>query len=132
MTLPVTSFYAASLALLFLYLSARVIRRRYADRIALGTGGRPELERAMRVQANFAEYAPLALLLLLLAESARCPAWALHLAGLALLLGRALHAYGVSQTVEDLRFRGAGMTATFAVMASLALYLLARVALAGG
>jgi uncharacterized membrane protein YecN with MAPEG domain len=35
--------------------------------LRFGTGGKPELERAARIHENFAEYAPLALLLMLLA-----------------------------------------------------------------
>ena len=56
--------YAALLALLFVALSWRTIglRRRYC--VAVGDGGQPELLRAMRVHANFAEYVPLALLLI--------------------------------------------------------------------
>ncbi|ACK49675.1 membrane-associated protein in eicosanoid and glutathione metabolism (MAPEG) [Methylocella silvestris BL2] len=128
---PVTSFYAGLLALLFIYLSYRVIARRYAARVSIGVGGDPGLERAARVQANCAEYAPMALLLMLLAETSHCPIWAMHLAGLTLLGGRALHAYGVSQPKENLRFRAAGMSMTFFVLAALALFLIVR-ALAHG
>lgn len=126
MSAPITSLYAALLAPLYLFLSYRVIRQRYAGKVAIGMGGRPALERAARVHANFAEYAPFALLLMLLAETGRCPPFALHAAGLALLAGRAAHAYGVSQENEDLRFRTAGIATTFTVIGALALFLLAR------
>ncbi|PNG25248.1 MAPEG family protein [Methylocella silvestris] len=126
MIAPVTSFYAGLLALLFIYLSYRVIARRYAARVSIGAGGDPALERAARVQANCAEYAPMALLLMLLAETSHLPFWAMHLAGLTLLIGRSLHAYGVSQQKENFRFRSAGMTMTFLVLAALALFLIVR------
>ncbi|WP_395665687.1 MAPEG family protein [Methylocella sp.] len=125
MVAPVTSFYAGVLAILFIGLSLRVIRERHRVRAAIGAGGDPMLERAARVQANFAEYTPFALLLLLLAEIAYVPAFGLHLAGIALLVGRGLHAFGVSQPREDLRLRLVGMCLTFAVIIGLALILLA-------
>jgi uncharacterized membrane protein YecN with MAPEG domain len=108
--------YAALLALLFCALSARVIRLRRAARVAIGAAGDKTLERAMRVQANFAEYAPLALLLLLLVEMRGGWPALVHAMAAALLLGRAVHAYGVSQDREDFRLRVAGMTLTFAVL----------------
>jgi len=74
----------------------------------------------MRVQANFAEYVPFALLLMALAESLHTWTWFLHLLGLALLLGRLSHAYGVSQSTETFSFRISGMAATFAVIGAAA------------
>ncbi len=64
----VTALYAALLALLLVYLSARVIGRRRALRIGMGEGDDPLLARWIRAQANLAEYAPLGLLLLLILE----------------------------------------------------------------
>ena len=126
MIAPVTSIYAALLAFFFIYLSTRVIAARRSCRVAIWTGGRPELERAARVHANFAEYAPIALLLMLLAETARCPAAAMHIAGVVLIAGRMVHAWGVSRQREDYRFRTAGTAMSFAVVAALAMFLLVR------
>ena len=114
----VTAIYAALLALLFLGLSLRVIGHRHRTLVALGTGGDPGLQRAVRVHANFAEYAPLVLVLLLVAELLAAPGWWLHAMGLALLAGRALHAFGVSREPEDIRIRAAGMVLTFASLAA--------------
>ncbi len=66
--MPITAFYAALLAVLFLVLSFRVIGVRRGQRVEIGDGGDKELLRRMRVHANFAEYVPLALVLLALAE----------------------------------------------------------------
>ncbi len=126
MTAPVTSIYAGLLAFLFLFLSLRVIAARRAARVAIGVGGDPQLERVARVHSNFAEYVPLALLLMILAESAKCPPWAMHVGGVVLVGGRLLHAWGVSQQAEDFRFRGAGMRMTFAVLAALGAFVLAK------
>ncbi len=112
----VVALYAALLALLYLGLGLRVIRLRRRLKVAVGDGGQPELQRAVRVHANFAEYVPLALVLLLLAELQGAPAWLLHALGLALLVGRLIHARGVSRTREDFRWRVAGMTLTFPVL----------------
>jgi uncharacterized protein len=50
-------------------LGGRVVApERRRARVGLGTGGDTALERAVRVHGNFAEYAPLFLLLLLVAE----------------------------------------------------------------
>ena len=114
---PVVALYAGLLGLVFLYLSIRVIGNRRRAQVALGVGGDARLERAARVQANFAEYAPLILLLVWLVEMSGYPAWVVHALGGALLAGRVVHAYGVSQAREDFRFRVTGMLLTFGALA---------------
>jgi uncharacterized membrane protein YecN with MAPEG domain len=114
--LAATPLWAALLALLYLVLAAQVIRARYRTRTALGTGNDPGLERAIRAHANFAEYVPLTLILLTLAELQGAAPWLLHLLGAMLLIGRAVHAYGISQTEEVLIRRSAGVALTFGVL----------------
>jgi hypothetical protein len=63
----------------------------------------------MRVHANFAEYVPFALLLATFIEMQGTRAWLIHLLCLALVAGRVIHAYGVSQEHENFRLRMAGM-----------------------
>lgn len=109
----VTSLYAALFAVFFLILSARVARTRAKTLTALGDGGDPVLLRRIRVQGNCAEYGPLALLLMGLAEIQGAPGLLVHALGTMLLGGRLLHAYGVSQVDELIRFRVCGMTLTF-------------------
>jgi uncharacterized membrane protein YecN with MAPEG domain len=108
--------YAALLALLYVYLSVRTIGVRRRVQVALGAGENPEMLRAMRVHANFAEYVPLALILIYLVEAQGTAAWLVHALGVALLLGRCLHAYGVSQVKETFFFRVSGMVLTFNVL----------------
>lgn len=84
--MPITALYASLLALLFVALSVRVIGLRRLSGVALGDGGKADLMRRMRVHANFAEYVPLALVLLGFAESLGTPSPFLHLLGLTLLL----------------------------------------------
>ena len=108
--------YAALLALLFVLLSIRTIRTRHSRKVALGHGDDPAMLRAMRVHANFAEYVPLALLLIYFVEASSQSPWLVHLLGSALLLGRVCHAFGMSRTPEHFRYRIAGMGLTFAVI----------------
>jgi uncharacterized membrane protein YecN with MAPEG domain len=119
--MPVTAFYASLLATLFILLSARVIAQRREARVEIGHGESPQLLRRMRVHANFAEYVPFALLLIALAESLKAPSVVLHLLCLVLIAGRLVHAYGLSQTPQVLRFRVLGMWLTFAVICVAAL-----------
>lgn len=111
--MTVVPTYAALCGLLLILLSVRVIRQRRRSKVSLGDAGKPEMQRAMRVQANFAEYVPLALLLLALAELQGLDPLILHALGLLLLFGRLLHAFGVGREPENLRFRVAGMVMTF-------------------
>ncbi len=116
--------YAALLAIMFIVLSIRTIRQRRKLRIGLGDAGNKDMQRAMRVHANFAEYVPLSLLMIYLVEQSGVYAWFTHTLCLGLLLGRLSHAYGVSQVKENFRFRVAGMSSTFAVLFACAVHLL--------
>lgn len=121
----VTALAAALLALWLLWLSVAVIRQRLRARVAIGTGESTLLLRAVRAHANFAEYVPVSLALLLLLELGGAPRW--WVAGLAgaLVVGRVTHALGIAREPEALRFRQAGMLLTFSVLGFGALSLLA-------
>ena len=122
----ITPLYAATLALLCIVLSVRTLTLRRRFGVAIGPGDEPLLARAVRAHGNFIEYVPLALLLLLLVDLESNRSVLLHGLGLMLVVGRASHAYGVSQVREDFRFRVVGMALTFTVMGSCALILLSR------
>jgi uncharacterized membrane protein YecN with MAPEG domain len=99
MAIPVvTPLYAAFLGLLLLVLAWNVVKQRRIHQVGLGDGGIPALSRAIRVHANFVEYVPLTLVLVLLVELQLQGAhlWVAHALGGALLLGRVLHAIGLS------------------------------------
>ena len=129
MTPVIVPFYAALLALLFIVLSKRVIQARRAARVAIGDGDNPRLRRAIAVHNNFAQYVPLALLLMTFVEMASAPYWLVHLLGLILLAGRGLHAYGVGQEKENFRLRRIAMLLTFAALAIAAVHLLTTTAI---
>ena len=120
----VTAFYAALLAILGFVLSIRVIRLRRGKRVSLGDGGDPVLERASRAFGNFAEYAPLFIILLALAEVLGTSRPWLHLFGALFVLARIAHAVGLSFTHGASPGRFVGMTATQAVLIGLAVSLL--------
>jgi uncharacterized membrane protein YecN with MAPEG domain len=128
----VTGIYIALAVLLVLLLSGRVIGLRNARKVALGDGGVPELARAIRAHANAVEYLPLGLLLLLVIELDQVRTALVHLFGSALLLGRALHAWGLSRHGGRSLGRAAGIVLTWLTMLAMALLVLWRhVVLAG-
>ena len=112
----VTPIYGGLLVLWFLVLSIRVIRRRRGGKISLGDGGDPGMLRVMRGQANFAEYVPLAMLLMLILELSKFSIYVLHALGLTLLVARLLHGYALSFTQQFSFGRVAGAALTFLVL----------------
>ena len=120
----ITPFYAAILGLLFFVLSVRTLRLRRKLKIAIGDAGNQQLLRAMRVHSNFAEYVPLALLLIFLLESDGAHYALVHALCIFLLLGRLSHAYGVSKIAEDYKYRVFGMALTFTTLVGSAACLL--------
>ncbi len=112
----VTALYAGLLALLLVALSINVIRLRWRYRQGLGDGGHQALARAVRVQGNFTEYAPLGLILVGLLELAGFHAWVVHALGVALVAGRVAHGWGLTQSDGPSIGRAAGMSLTFAVL----------------
>jgi uncharacterized membrane protein YecN with MAPEG domain len=94
----ITGLYAALAGLMSLALAALVVRARRRYKTSIGTGREPAVEMAVRVHANFIEYVPLALLLMLLCELNGAGGWALHGAGILLLASRVLHAAGLGRS----------------------------------
>lgn len=125
MTVPlhIVPIYAAALAFLFIYLSILVVRQRRLHRVAIGDGHKVSLKRAIAVHNNFAQYVPFCLLMLGMMEINHAPSYLLHALCALLLLARCLHAYGVSQEPEPLRFRRTSVLMTFGILGLSALYL---------
>ena len=121
--MSIVPLYAAILALLFVALSIRTVQMRRRFRIAIGDAGNHALLRAMRVHSNFAEYVPFCLLLILFVEMSGANVLLVHALAWCLIVGRASHAFGVSQTRENYRFRIFGMVMTFATLVTASLYL---------
>ena len=114
MNLPITLTIAAALTLLNVGLALHVVRRRLAGKVMLGTGGDPAMEARTRAQANLVEYAPFFLILLALLEFAAASAFWLWLAGVAFVLARLAHAFGMLRSTEP--FRAVGAVATWVLL----------------
>ena len=111
----VSPLYAGLLTLLFLLLSLRVVQLRQKG-IPLGDGGDPKMLRVIRGHANFAEYVPLALLMMAVLELGRNSIYVLHAIGIALILSRILHGYALSYTPKFSFGRVWGAALTFMVL----------------
>lgn len=124
--MQITLLYGGLMAVLMLALSWNVVRLRRHLSIGIGDGNNPELARAIRVQANLLEYAPLVLILLALLEADGLGAAWLHLAGATLVVCRLLHAYGLSRSAGTSVGRFFGTLGTWIVLALLAVTAILR------
>ncbi|MCV6585201.1 MAG: MAPEG family protein [Marinibacterium sp.] len=116
MVLTVTPIYAALIAVIFLALSFRVIAYRRAHGVSLGDDDSPVLRTRIRAQGNAAEYAPLGVILLLIAELQGAPVALLHGLGLMLVVGRAMHAVAFGDTQMKFKLRAPGMVLTLTML----------------
>jgi uncharacterized membrane protein YecN with MAPEG domain len=123
--LIVTTLIACILAALFIRLSLSVIRLRRHHKVGLGSGGVDNLERAIRAQANFTEYVPIALILLACLEFNGAPLWLIAILGIALVVGRVIHAIGINQPPPHFSNRVIGMRFTITTLIMLAVFNLA-------
>lgn len=114
--MTIVALYAGLLGLLYLPLAANVIRIRRADSISLGDGGNALLERRIRAHGNFAEYVPVALILIALGEAGGGPSWLIHGFGIALVIGRAMHAVALTSLTPRSVARVGGMVLTLTVI----------------
>lgn len=114
----ITALYASLCALLLVKLSLQVISLRRTHRISLGDGGNAELQAAIRTQGNATEYIPIILILMMLLEWAAAAWWIIHLAGIALLAGRIIHASALK--TGNVKHRVLGMKITFFLIMALA------------
>ena len=120
--LPMTALYAGMLGILLVILSTMVIRQRVRAKVDLFDGGDLELGRAIRVQANFAEYLPLALILMATVEINGAPTLYLHIGGTVLLVARLFHAYGLTKSAGTTAGRFIGTIGTFVFIITAAIY----------
>jgi uncharacterized membrane protein YecN with MAPEG domain len=117
--LLITSIIASALTMIFVKLSFAVIGLRRKNKVGLGSGGHEDLERAIRAQGNFAEYVPLGIILIACLELNGAPWWLVALPGIALILGRLIHAKGINTPPPDFSKRVLGMKFTFGTLITL-------------
>jgi len=116
--------YAALLGLLLIALSVNVVLARRRYHVGLGVGTEEGMQLAVRVQANFTEYVPLAVVLLVLAELTGLPIAAVHVAGILLMTSRVLHAWGLAHSPGRTFGRFYGTAGTWLVITGLSIWLL--------
>ena len=117
--LLVTSIIASVLTIIFIKLSFAVIGLRRKNKVGLGSGGHADLERAIRAQGNFAEYVPFGIILIACLELNGAPWWLVALPGIALIIGRLIHAVGINEAPPDFSKRVLGMKFTFYTLIAL-------------
>lgn len=120
----VTGIYVALATLLVLLLAARVSMRRGVAKVGIGDGGDANLGLRIRAHMNAVENLPLALLLLLMLELNQTQSLWLHVFGCVLILGRVLHAIGLSRSPMESSGRLIGTALTWGVMLVMAVLLL--------
>lgn len=121
----ITGFYAGLTALLALYLAYQVTVFRRNLQVGIGDNNDHAMLVAIRAHANLLEYAPIVLVLLLIAELSGAGSTFLHVCGTAFFLSRLAHAWGLvvsSGKTHAGRLYGTGVT--WLVMVVLAIYLI--------
>ena len=117
--LPVALATTAACALINLWLAFRVGIMRRSEKISIGDGGNERLTARMRAQLNFAEYAPIVLILIALIELAVGTVdWLWAVAAL-FVVARILHPFGMDGWRAG---RAIGIVLTFVILAGLAFY----------
>ncbi len=118
--LQITLVSAAVAALINLWLAMRCGKARFEAGMMHGDGGNPALIKRMRAQANFVEYTPFALLLILALELSGHGGWLLAATAGVFLVGRICHGLGMDAD-EAGALRKIGMFTTFVPMIGLAI-----------
>jgi uncharacterized membrane protein YecN with MAPEG domain len=104
---------------MFFWLSLRVVAVRRTSRISLGDGGDAELLARIRAHANFAEYVPFLLVLVLAIElSLKATPVTLLVPALAIPVVRLFHALGMSRPAPNVS-RIIGTAGTWLLLAGL-------------
>jgi uncharacterized protein len=124
MTFPVTSLYAAILAVMAAILANVVSAKRGKANISILHGGDMQLALWIRRHGNLVETAPLALILMGLAEARGLPMLWLHAMGLALVVTRVMHVAGLDAANAKTPLRILGGAGTQAAMLGAAGFLL--------
>ena len=105
-----SAIYTSIGAFIIVWLSLHVIKIRTAKNIILGDGEDDELITAIAAQMNAVEYIPIALLLLFALEYNHAHLILVHILGIALIVGRIVHAKGLLSSVLKTRVLGMQIT----------------------
>lgn len=127
--LIITGFFAAILAIFYVYLSFNVVKNRNRSKMPLIFWEDPRLTEAIRAHGNFSEYAPIFLILLALMEiNSNSGLW-LYIAGGIFTLARVFHSYSIlvhEPKTGSLKLRVAAMILTFIPILSISVFLIVK------
>jgi uncharacterized membrane protein YecN with MAPEG domain len=119
----ITALYGALNALFNIFLANQVSSMRRKHSVGLGDGDAPEMRVAIRAHGNNAEFVPLAIVMMLLAELCGGTGWVLHVYGGGLLLARVAHWIGLGRRSPN-PFRFGGTALTWTAISGIAGYVL--------
>lgn len=111
--MTVSMITASLLGILLLFLSGYVVAGRVKFKIDMGDGGNEQMRQRIRTQANFVEYVPLALILIILVEVDKIgPGWLPTAMAATLIVARLWHAQGLLSNPGESagRFMGTNLT----------------------
>jgi hypothetical protein len=121
--MTVSMITAGLLGILLLFLSGYIIAGRVRFKIDIGDGGNEQMRQRIRTQANFVEYVPFALLLIILVEVGKIgPGWLPAALAGTLIVARLWHAQGLlsSPATSVGRFMGTNLTALVILVGAVA------------
>jgi uncharacterized membrane protein YecN with MAPEG domain len=114
----VTALYGALNAIFNIYLAFNVSQARGKHKVSVGTGDSPELLLVSRIHSNNAEFVPLAIVMLLIAELLGGSSAILHTCGGLLLFARVAHMIGMPRKAPNM-FRLVGVALTWGLILGL-------------
>ena len=124
-SLPITTLLTCGLAFLLLALSWTVIKGRRSLSLSTGDGGDSMMERRIRAQGNLAEYAPIFVILIALAELQGGNAVVVSILASVFFVGRLALLNDSAITEKNMKLRVRGMMATLFGISATSLYNLA-------
>lgn len=123
-SLDISSIYIALCGILLVFLAITVVRSRLKNQVGIGDGGVSQLNRLIRTHGNSTEYIPIALLSLVAVESTGTADWLVHALGSLLIVGRLLHAAGLSKSAGTSVPRVSGTICTMVMILTSSVILL--------
>ena len=124
MIIPITALYAALLVAVFVVLTVRIGLARGKTGISMLDGGDQQVLVDMRRHGNFIEHVPLLLVLMAIIEINDGNAVFLHVVGIALVICRIAHPFGLRNDRAQTPMRMLGAGGTFLVTIALGLAVL--------
>ena len=119
MIVPITALYAALLVAVLVCLTTRIGLLRAKTRISILDGGNDQVALEMRRHGNFAEHVPLILVLMAIVEINGGSPVFLHVVGIALVICRIAHPFGLHSDRVQTPLRLVGAVGTSLVTIAL-------------